>query len=188
MTGRIVTRRELSRSTPYHPAHSTVIAGLSNIKGGDDRFYNNVFVGAGVSSAEGDPQRGGYGLWVYDTREFPIHTGGNVFYYGARPSAGESGRREEARMNPGIQVVEDQNSVYLLMTLEQSVQQTDAGVITTAILGKARIPGLPYENRDGSSLLIDADYFGKIRDRSLPTPGPFERPGTGRLRVRIWPR
>jgi len=38
--GRIVHRPELRRETPYHPAHSTTVAGLQNIQGGDDRFYN----------------------------------------------------------------------------------------------------------------------------------------------------
>ena len=47
MTGKIVSTEELGRETPYHPAHSTTVAGLVNIKGGDNRFYNNLFVGAG---------------------------------------------------------------------------------------------------------------------------------------------
>src|SRR3990172_7800796 len=47
MAGRIESRPELKRSTPYHEAHSTALAGLTNIKGGDNRFYNNIFVGGG---------------------------------------------------------------------------------------------------------------------------------------------
>ncbi|MGC4055892.1 MAG: right-handed parallel beta-helix repeat-containing protein [Paludibaculum sp.] len=43
--GRISSSPELSRWTPYHRAHSTALAGLSNIQGGDDRFYNNILVG-----------------------------------------------------------------------------------------------------------------------------------------------
>jgi len=42
--GRIQLRPELRRETPFHKAHSTEVAGLLNIKGGEDRFYNNVFV------------------------------------------------------------------------------------------------------------------------------------------------
>ncbi len=45
MTGRIVSRPEPRRSTPYHQAHSTALAGLSNTTGGDNRFYNNVLGG-----------------------------------------------------------------------------------------------------------------------------------------------
>lgn len=44
-TGRFVVRSELTRTTPYHFPHETAVAGYSNITGGDDRYYNNLFVG-----------------------------------------------------------------------------------------------------------------------------------------------
>lgn len=44
-TGRFVVRSELSRTTPYHFPHETAVAGYSNISGGDDRYYNNIFLG-----------------------------------------------------------------------------------------------------------------------------------------------
>ena len=56
-------------------------------------------------------------------------------------------------------------------------------LVTTAVLGKARVPGVAYENADGSPLKLDTDYFGKKRKRTNPTPGPFERPGVGLLTV-----
>jgi len=43
--GRFVVRNELTRTTPYHFPHETAVAGYSNITGGDDRYYNNVFLG-----------------------------------------------------------------------------------------------------------------------------------------------
>lgn len=43
-TGKFVLRSELSRYTPYHVPHETAVAGYSNIPGGDDRFYNNIFI------------------------------------------------------------------------------------------------------------------------------------------------
>lgn len=36
---------ELERVTPYHFAHSTAVRGYAFVYGGDDRFYNNIFVG-----------------------------------------------------------------------------------------------------------------------------------------------
>ena len=35
----------LDRSTPYHVPHSTLVAGFAPVYGGDDRFYNNIFIG-----------------------------------------------------------------------------------------------------------------------------------------------
>lgn len=43
---------ELERVTPYHFAHSTAVKGYAFVYGGDDRFYNNVFVGGERTSSE----------------------------------------------------------------------------------------------------------------------------------------
>jgi hypothetical protein len=51
--GRIANCTEHQRYTPYHLPHSTAVHGVANILGGDDRFYNNVFVG---DRAEPRPQ------------------------------------------------------------------------------------------------------------------------------------
>ncbi|OUM89036.1 MAG: hypothetical protein BAA01_13360 [Bacillus thermozeamaize] len=45
--GRFVVQSELSRTTPYHFPHETAVAGYAKIAGGDDRYYNNVFLGDG---------------------------------------------------------------------------------------------------------------------------------------------
>ena len=50
-------------------------------------------------------------------------------------------------------------------------------------LGNAAIPNLPYEQPDGTPLRVDTDYFGKVRNEANPTPGPFENPGQGKLKV-----
>lgn len=42
--GRFVLRSEINRHTPYHVPHETSVAGYCNICGGDDRFYNNIFL------------------------------------------------------------------------------------------------------------------------------------------------
>ena len=43
--GNTLHRCVLNRSTPYHFPHSTALMGTSFIYGGDDRFYQNIFVG-----------------------------------------------------------------------------------------------------------------------------------------------
>jgi hypothetical protein len=51
VAGRFASCTEHQRYTPYHLPHSTAVYGVSNILGGDDRFYNNVFVGDGATGA-----------------------------------------------------------------------------------------------------------------------------------------
>jgi alpha-N-arabinofuranosidase len=193
LTGKIISRPELGRSTPYHPPHSTALAGLRNIQGGDNRFYNNILIGRGESStAAGKPagkdhrSADGCGLCVYDAREFPLQTGGNVYYRGARPYAKEANHVVQAGVDPKTRIVEEGRNVYLHLTLGQTAPRPNTAMVTTGRLGKARIPGLPFENPDGSPLKIDEDYFGKKRNEASPTPGPFENPGAGPLRLKVW--
>ncbi|MBI4875374.1 MAG: right-handed parallel beta-helix repeat-containing protein [Acidobacteria bacterium] len=154
MAGRINSRPELNRSTPYHQAHSTALGGLSNTKGGDNRFFNNILAGEARS-----------GLRVYDSREYPTQTGGN------------------AEADPKPAVVEEGGSVYLRLTLDSEARTP---LVTTALLGKARISGLAYENADGSPLTVGSDYFGKKRNDTNPSAGPFENPGAGEIRLKVW--
>ncbi len=201
-TGKISARPELSRATPYHPAHSTVMAGLTNIKGGDDRFYNNIFVGAGETpvakpAAEANAAKPAtkpvarrpaanvaYGTCMYDTREYPLQTGGNVYYNGAHPYSKEVEPAMQAGFDPKVKLVEEGGSVYLVLTLDPTTTKSKTALVTTEVLGKARIPQVGYENPDGSPLKIDTDYYGKPRGIS-PTAGPFENPGTGELRLKV---
>lgn len=53
--GRFVVQSELSRITPYHFPHETAMAGYSNISSGDDRYYNNIFLGDNDSNKEPVP-------------------------------------------------------------------------------------------------------------------------------------
>jgi len=41
--GKIAASTEHNRYTPYHFPHDTAVYGVANIRGGDDRFYNNIF-------------------------------------------------------------------------------------------------------------------------------------------------
>ncbi len=59
--------------------------------------------------------------------------------------------------------------------------------VTTDRLGKAAIPGLPFENPDGSALKIGTDYKGKERNEQNPFPGPFEITAGGTLKFKVWP-
>jgi alpha-N-arabinofuranosidase len=176
IVGKIVARPELGRETPYHPAHATAMAGLVNVRGGDDRFYNNIFAGDG---------RPGLGLFVYDGAAFPIDAGGNVYLGGARPGARESGAVVLPDHEPRVRVKSEGDGVYLEMNMPEDVMKADTSLVTTDRLGRARVSGVGYEAADGSPLRIDADYFGSGRDPARPTAGPFERPGHGALRLKV---
>lgn len=147
--GQIIVRPELKRFTPHHKPHSTELAGKSNIQGGDNRFYNNVFYGQTLAP--------------YENLEYRVFAAGNSFLNSkAKPKLEDTAGTVVLRFERG--------------------QPAGTERVTTRLLGKTRVSDLAYENPDGSPLAIDTDYTGKSRNRSRPSPGPFERTGT----VTVW--
>jgi alpha-N-arabinofuranosidase len=118
-------------------------------------------------------------------RDVGRQTGGNLYYHGARPYRNESDAVRSAT-DPKIGVVEEGERVHLHLVLDDAVQQAKTARVTTELLGKAEIPQVQYENSDGSPLKIETDYFGKHRSEARPTAGPFEKPGQGELKLKIW--
>jgi hypothetical protein len=174
IAGRIVRRPELGRETPFHKPHSTEVAGLRNIVGGDNRFYNNIFAG-------------GNGLADYDAAKLPSWMDGNVFLKGAKPSKYEADPLVKPQFDPAIKLVEAAGGFHLEFSLGEvlSVDRPRKWV-TTELLGKAAIPNLPYEQPDGSPIRVDTDYFGKPRTESALMLGPFEKVGEGTQRLKVW--
>ena len=111
---------------------------------------------------------------------------GNVYYKGAKPCDKGTNRIDKPQFDPQIKVVEEGDSVFLHLTLDDSVPALDNQLVTTALLGRAKISNAAYENPDGTPLKIDADYFGKKRNQTNPSAGPFENPGEGKLKLKVW--
>jgi hypothetical protein len=179
--GSLVSAPEPNRDTPFHPAHSTAVAGLVNTKGGDCRFYNNLFVGRGESAAQDAPT---HGLAMYDRREYPLQTGGNVFYHGALPYTREAGYAM-APADPRVRTIREAGKIVLQLNTGSELREAQTRFVTTDLLGKTKVAGLPYENPDGSSLRIHTDYLGKKRNRKSPAPGPFESAASGEIRFTV---
>lgn len=163
-----------SRMTPFHRAHSTELAGMHDNPCGDDRYYNNLFV-------ERASLRG------YDTAKLPVWMSGNVFVKGATPSRHETTPLLKPAYDPAIAFSEKDGGFYLNLALDAawSREQTRS-LVTTELLGKALIPGVAYEQPDGTALRIDTDYAGTKRNEANPVAGPFEHPETGPFPVKVW--
>lgn len=128
----------------------------------------------------------GYGLWLYETAKHPLQTGGNVYFKGARPYGNENDALVLSTIDLKIQVVDEPGGVCVKMRLPDSLRQAATKRVTTALLGTAKTPGLAYENADGSTVVIDYDYFGKKRPAVSPAAGPFENPGAGDISLKVW--
>ncbi len=180
--GKLISRPELKRETPFLRPHSTVVAGLAKIEGGEDRFLFNIFIGDGTNGRPANPQddpkvAGGYGLWVYNFRDAPLKTGGNIHCQDAIPYAGEQfgvAPASSAGANPIVwRRRGERAAVEITIPADAGGTRTNFPAVDSALLGRARISNSAFENPDGSALHVDRDYFGQPRDASRPVPGPF---------------
>ncbi|MEI6807963.1 MAG: right-handed parallel beta-helix repeat-containing protein [bacterium] len=163
------------RKTPFLKAHSTEVAGLHNCPSGDSRFYNNLFAG-------------GSGLGVYDGAKLPVFMGGNIFLRGAKPCKSEGAPLVKPDFDAGVKLVEKAGGAYFDVTLDAAwATEQVRKLVTTELLGRAKIPDLPFERPDGTPLNIDTDYFGFPRKLDNPFPGPFESPASGKQTLKLWP-
>ncbi|WP_423126984.1 right-handed parallel beta-helix repeat-containing protein [Gaoshiqia sp. Z1-71] len=191
-----------SRLTPYHKPHSTEIAGMHDNPGGGIQFFNNLFINGGDASQ-------------YSRALLPVVFDGNVYTKGSvMATRGKGKKMEFGEMNEGareqlsryteqdavernlllakdfdatVSLTQRDNEVYLEIALDKNWLEQNRYIITTASLSKAIVPDLPYENPDGSPVIINLDYFGNKRSSDNPSPGPFEINQSGKQTIKVWP-
>lgn len=180
------------RNTPYHKAHSTEIAGMETFPGGDSRYYNNIFISQRESvpwpdriPKELDNQHY-LGLATYDSLGQPSFMAGNVFLGSAEPSRLEKNPVTDPEVEPGFKLEEKEDGWYLQLTFNESWLEHKRPLVTSEMLGKAKIPNLPFEKPDGTPYQLDTDYFGKKRNSDNPAPGPFDEIKDGLMTIKVW--
>lgn len=168
--GPVVQNHHDRRLTPYLKAHSTEVAQLHENPPGDHQFYHNVFI-----------HRADMG--TFERAVLPMKTGGNVFFKGTRPSKHENAAHVVDAEAP-FRLIEADGSIVLELTLPEGWEgKGERPIVTSELLGKTAVSQLPYVQPDGRPFRIDTDFFGK--NRSVPTPGPFEAAGNGTLKFEV---
>jgi len=171
-----VSIRNDKRCTPYHKVHGTEIAGTNDCRIGDLRWYNNLLLA-------------GCKLDACNSAALPVTLAGNVYTKGAKASKFDAEAILRPEYEPGAKIVQKADGWYLAISMDRTWGDTQKrNLVTTKLLGKAVIPGLPFENADGSDVTIGGDYFGKNRNKSNPFPGPFENVGAGCQEIKVWPK
>ncbi len=182
------------RHTPYFKPHTTIKVDDHKIDVGDDRFYNNMWVGDGKESLEkiqepnlNHPFYYSYGTRCYEFRPRLPEAGGNVYYRGAEPCENEK-TAKLIKSNPKIKLEEIGDEVYLTFNVAKQHKNVTSEMVTSDLLGKAEVPDQPFMDYDGSYLTIDIDYLGNKRKHENPTAGPFENLKSGEQRIKVWPK
>ena len=184
ITGGVYMWPDLNRFTPYFLPHSTDMAALTTILSGDDRFYNNIFVGLGDKTDKDSKLK--HGLEGYNNAKLPVWMSGNIYYNKANPSDKDVDFINDSSFNPEVKLVEEGEKGYLHLTFNKNYYDHKVKIITTEILGKAKIPKAAFDNPDGTPLKIDTDYFGKLRSGESAVAGPFSNLKTGEVKLELW--
>jgi len=175
LIGGAVNWRTEKRKTPYFNPHSVKEMKLSNIQHKDLRFYNNVFVGSS-------------GLSAFDEKVVNTQAAGNVYLAGARPSTHDNHAFVASGFKPALALKEKPDGWWLEMAVDPAWAKTQKrAVVTTELLGKAKIPNAAFEQPDGRPYRIDTDYFGNRRLKN-PSAGPFSLPKAGKQLLKVWPK
>ncbi|MCH4053346.1 MAG: right-handed parallel beta-helix repeat-containing protein [Atopobiaceae bacterium] len=205
--GNMRRHRATNRSTPYHFPHSTKLLGSAFMFGGDDRWYNNVWVGGvenpnpdecacGTCAYDGHPASyeeymeriesffpGDHDHDIYFKVDQPVYVGHNVYLAGAQPFAAEASNVVSDE-DPHMEVEVGAEGTWLSIDVPEEALAEPCELVDTELLGTTRTADAAYENPDGTPLACDVDLLGERRERIVA--GPLAGLVAGHNRVRIW--
>lgn len=191
--GQIESRSEPDRATPFLVAHGTQVAGLRVTRGGDERFYNNIFCGGDLvasTPATIDAERPrrifGYGLWMFDYAALPVEAAGNIYCGGAKPCAAEA---EPTVVTGAAEIFQFKDRGVrgtISFSAALNVSGHRAPWVNTELLGRTRTSDLPFESAAAGPLEIAADFFDAPRDGRAPRAGPFAQATIDHGAIRLW--
>ncbi|MGW7929084.1 right-handed parallel beta-helix repeat-containing protein [Staphylococcus xylosus] len=201
INGEIVHRLMLDRATPYHVPHSTLIAGFAPVYGGDDRFYNNIFIGQEGISNVGTEIYNGYSTSLSEFKEAvakeegdhesfhkikqPVYIEDNAYFNKANQFNREDRNFIDENVNPDLSIVEEGNDVYLNISVPESFIEFKGKVYDTETLPKVRIVDADFEDENGNSLTLNTDLNDELRENESMI-GPLQTLATGNNKVKIW--
>jgi len=118
----------------------------------------------------------------------PCFAAGNVFTHGTIALKFDTNALLKSEFDPGVKLEQKADGWYLTLAEDKSWRnEAVRKLVTTELLGKAKVLNCAFENPDGSPLRINSDCFGKKRNGKTPFPGSFEKPGLGVSLLKVWP-
>ena len=88
----------------------------------------------------------------------------------------------------GVAAKLEEKTDGLWISIPQIPTAKKRDIVTTELLGKAKIPDAPFQNPDGTPYRLDTDYFGKERNPENPALGPFAAQRDKIIHRKVWPK
>jgi len=82
--------------------------------------------------------------------------------------------------------MEKEDGWYLHLVFDPAWLDHKRSLVTSGLLGEAKIPGLPFEQPDGTTYQLDTDYLGQERHPDRPAPGPLIAPDDENHWHKVW--
>lgn len=138
------------------------------------------------SSGHGTNSYDGYRSWADEDskrtntalgtlqKPFPVTMKNNVYFNGTKPYKKEISP-VLSKFKAKISIAEKSGHYYLHTNLGEILESLPQGdIVTTDVLGKAFEPDQRFENRDGSPIAVDSDFFDAPRGAKVSL-GAFEK-------------
>lgn len=193
------------RATMYHFPHTTHVAGHAIIYSGDDRYYQNIFVGGpdgsqpnfsvGTCGYDGSPAsmeeytervlcEPGDDHVRFATVKQPVYVERNIYFNGAGAY-----EREENKLilqeNPNVKIIEENGDFYLEMEVPNQFLEFQTQLIDSYDFQPPRISEAEFEDPNGESIKFHTDLMGNRRGQ-WPCAGPIECLQAGNNKIKIW--
>jgi len=211
-TGQICEGGESERFTPYHFPHSTKVAGIHTLQSGDDRFINNIFIKTPAppydifekakrwKRKEGTMDFGlgmyelypaeltepDFPIWEMSETKLPVRAENNLYLNGAVPYKDGVDEVVDRDTDTDFRIEEKPDGIYLSITLAEEIARIESKIINSYDLGEAMVPGVIFENPDGTPVIFNNDYFNESREGSLHMVGPFRDLSPGKQSFKVW--
>lgn len=212
--GQICKGSEEGRFTPYHYPHSTAVAGMMTTQGGDDRYVRNIFIKTPVPVYDIFEKAGrkkrdngtmGFGLGMYNGYpdslpavhyfinemsdvKLPVKADHNLYFNDASPCRNGVQEEVDHRAGAKVRVEKRADGIYVNINLMGDRVVGNLGVIRSLDLGEALVPGVLFENPDGSVITFHTDYLHRTRESCCNAAGPFARMNSGENDIKVWPK
>lgn len=200
--GKMEVKKILDRSTPYHVPHSTDILGSIVVYGGDERFYQNIFVGSQSEEVVGTSMYNDStssleeyietvdSLGVGDHNMFnqveqPVYVSNNAYFDGAEVHVKEDTELDKPEFESNFSISEEKDGVYLNLKLPDDFEDLTVEYHSTTSLPRVRIVDAEFEDTDGSELVLDTDYFGEEKG-TKNTIGPMNILKSGSNKIKVF--
>lgn len=201
IVGKMNQKKVLNRSTQYHLPHSTKVAGFAFVYGGDDRFYNNIFIGKDGVENVGTSHYKNYttsleeyiekvnavpgDLGEFERVEQPVYINKNAYFNGAEPFEREKDKLVDKEFDPKLTIIDKGDEVYLSCQLPDEFGEIVGDIHSTKTLERVRIVDAEFESPDGKELVLDTDYLDTKKSGNSPI-GPITLLKKGDNYIKVW--